>query len=147
MTLDAFTGKLAPRDVLSPRQRSYCMSRIRGKDTGPERAVLALLRKVGHRPQMHARDLPGRPDFVFRRRRRVIFVHGCFWHRHDCRLGAARPRTNSDFWNDKLRINALRDRRNTRELRNSGWRVMIVWECQLVRLERVQARLLAFLAD
>lgn len=120
-------------DVLTPEQRSYCMSRIRGKDTEPEIAVRRLAHAMGYRFRLHRKDLPGKPDLVFPRLRKVIFVHGCFWHFHNCRYGRVRPKTNAEFWAEKRRQTKSRDRRNRDQLRRLGWSVFILWECELKR--------------
>ena len=113
--------------------RSAQMARVRGKDTTPELRVRKALHAAGLRFRLHAKDLPGRPDIVFRSRRIAIFVHGCFWHRHadpKCKL-ARMPKSRLDFWAPKLAANAERDRRNTQSLQTMGWRVELVWECDL----------------
>lgn len=117
-------------DVLTQQQRQYCMSRIRGKDTAPEKEVRRVVHGLGYRFRLHSKSLPGRPDLVFAGRRKVIFVHGCFWHRHDCRLGQPVPATRRAFWQAKLLGNKVRDRRVQRQLRRMGWSVLVVWECQ-----------------
>ena len=132
-------------DVLSPAQRRYCMSRIQGKDTKPEMDVRRVLHALGYRYRLHARDLPGSPDLVFPARRKVIFVHGCFWHRHYCRYGRVRPKTRSAFWEKKLEGNRERDKRNRQALRRQGWDVFVAWECQTKRHEDLLERLVAFL--
>lgn len=109
------------------------MARVRGKDTKPELKVRRFLHAAGLRFRLQARELPGRPDIVFRSRRLAVFVHGCFWHRHDdpeCKL-ARMPKSRQEFWGPKLTANAERDRRNTEALRELGWTVEIVWECGL----------------
>jgi DNA mismatch endonuclease (patch repair protein) len=129
------------RDVLSPAERSALMSRIRGKDTTPERAVRSMVHGLGYRFRLQGRDLPGRPDLVLPRLRTVIFVHGCFWHRHArCRY-ATTPATRRAFWLEKFERNVERDRRTAAALRRLGWSVITVWECQLRRPEKVRARL------
>ncbi len=117
------------------------MSRIRGKDTTPERAVRSMVHGLGYRFRLHGRDLPGRPDLVLPRLRTVIFVHGCFWHRHArCRY-ATTPATRRAFWLEKFERNVERDRRTAAALRRLGWSVITVWECQLRRPEKVRGRL------
>lgn len=109
------------------------MSGIRGKNTQPEMLVRRLLHAMGYRYRLHARELPGRPDIVFRSRRLAIFVHGCFWHRHPdpgCRL-ARMPKSRVDFWQPKLEGNRVRDEANVTALERMGWKVLLVWECQL----------------
>jgi DNA mismatch endonuclease, patch repair protein len=118
-------------DSLAPAIRSKLMARIRAKDTAPEMMVRSALHKRGLRFRVHDAKLPGRPDLVFSRRKTVVFVHGCFWHAHE-RCGARRvPASNRAYWGPKLQRNVDRDRRVVRDLRRLGWRVVIVWECQL----------------
>jgi DNA mismatch endonuclease (patch repair protein) len=118
-------------DTLSPDERSERMSRIRAKDTYPEMFVRRLIHSMGYRYRLHQRDLPGVPDLVFASRRKVIFVHGCFWHRHSrCKL-ARLPKSRREFWVPKLEGNRKRDRKNQRRLQAMGWDVMVVWECRL----------------
>ena len=117
-------------DVHTPEQRSRNMASIRGKNTKPEKAVRSLLHRLGYRFRLHRRDLPGKPDLVFPARRKVIFVHGCFWHMHDCKCGNVIPGTNSSFWQAKLRGNSERDSRVVSALSANGWNTCIVWECE-----------------
>jgi DNA mismatch endonuclease (patch repair protein) len=124
-------------DSLSPSRRSWNMSRIRSADTAPERMVRSLLHTAGFRFRLHRRDLPGKPDIVLPGRRAVVFVHGCFWHRHrGCSL-ATTPGSNIEFWKTKFEQNVARDRRNASALRKLGWKVTIVWECQTRHPERL----------
>ncbi|WFU60100.1 very short patch repair endonuclease [Bradyrhizobium pachyrhizi] len=106
------------------------MGRIRGRNTGTEMTVRRLLHALGYRYRLHARELPGKPDIVFRGRKVAVFVHGCFWHRHDCGLAYV-PKTRPEFWRRKFEGNVTRDQRTRRELEEAGWRVVFVWECQL----------------
>jgi DNA mismatch endonuclease (patch repair protein) len=134
-------------DTLTRAQRSERMSRVRGKDTAPEIAVRRVVYGLGHRYRLHAKDLPGRPDIVFRRRRKVIFVHGCFWHRHrapSCRL-ARLPKSKLDFWRPKLEANRDRDVRNVAALRRAGWKILVIWECELDDKNRLLRRLRTYL--
>lgn len=118
-------------DIVSREKRSRMMSAIGGKDTRPELKVRSYLHSRGFRFRLHARNLPGRPDMVFPKYRTVVFVHGCFWHRHDgCNL-AYHPKTNVDFWEKKFQANVERDLRNLQELEKDGWKVLIIWECEL----------------
>lgn len=136
-------------DTLSPSERSKRMSRIKGKDTAPEMVVRRLIHKMGFRYRLHRKDLPGRPDLVFPRRRKVIFVHGCFWHRHpapECRL-ARLPKSRLEFWLPKLEANQSRDTRNQGALFNSGWQVLVVWECELRDKEQLENKLREFLKE
>ncbi len=117
-------------DVLTPEQRRLNMSRIRGKDTKPELILRRGLHAKGIRYRLHRKDLPGRPDLVFPRYRAVVLVNGCFWHGHDCRLFKL-PTTRREFWKSKINGNKARDERNMADLAAAGWRVLIVWECEL----------------
>ena len=134
-------------DVLTKKQRQYCMSRIRGKDTKPEMVVRRLVHAMGYRFRLHRRDLPACPDLVFVGRQKVIFVHGCFWHRHRCRYGKPMPSTRREFWQKKLEGNRARDSRNRRALRRLGWGVLVVWECQTRpgKIEKLMQRIVTFL--
>ena len=117
-------------DVLTPEQRSFNMSRIKSRDTKPEKIVRSIIHGLGYRYRLHKPDLPGKPDIVLVRHRKVIDVHGCFFHMHECRYGSVVPATNAAFWKTKRLSNVQRDRRNIAALRREGWRVMIVWECE-----------------
>src|SRR6516162_761254 len=127
-------------DVLNPRQRSFNMSRIRGKDTSPEIVVRRLLHSLGYRFRLHVPDLPGRPDIVLPKYRAIIFVHGCFWHMHRCKYGKVVPKTNEAFWQAKRASNVERDRRH-RQLLRGKWLVLIVWECETRNPERLRGKL------
>lgn len=121
------------------------MSLIRGKGTKPEKIVRRILRKYGYKCRMNVADLPGKPDFVLPRDRKVIFVHGCFWHRHpNCSL-ARMPKSKLQFWLPKLTENRRRDLRNVRRLRRAGWRVKLVWECQLKKRTVLEKAICKFL--
>lgn len=133
-------------DKLTPAQRSALMSRIRSKDTKPEMIVRRLLHRMGYRYVLHDKRLPGTPDLVFPARRKVIFVHGCFWHGHTCGRGF-KPVTNAEFWRAKIKRNQERDREARRELRRLGWESLTVFECTLKHLEitRLTALLVRYL--
>ncbi len=122
------------------------MAAIKGKDTRPEIAVRSILDAMRIRYQLHRPDLPGKPDIVLARRRKLIFVHGCFWHVHCCRYGRVKPAANWRFWRDKRDQNRERDKRNRRALRRAGWQVFTVWECWTKRPENLVASLVKFLA-
>jgi len=134
-------------DVFGTAKRSEIMSRIRGKHTAPERKVRSLVHAMGYRFRLHRADLPGKPDLVFPSRRKVIFVHGCFWHSHGtCRKGRSRPATRAEFWGAKICSNKRRDRNERARLRRKGWRTLVVWECELSRdMQRVAKKVTAFL--
>ena len=121
-------------DKLTPERRSENMRRIRGKDTKPEMAVRSLVHAMGYRYRLHKKGLPGKPDLVFGPRRKIVFVHGCFWHGHkdpNCAAGRRQPQSNQDYWLPKLARNRARDIDTEGELARLGWSVLIVWECDL----------------
>ena len=122
------------------------MQRIRSKDTKPEMRVRQLVHRLGYRFRLHSGKLPGRPDLVFAGRRKVIFVHGCYWHMHACRYGRVVPATNAEFWQTKRSGNVRRDRVVRGELRKAGWTMLVIWECQVRDEERIATRIAAFLA-
>lgn len=130
-------------DVFTPAERSRVMARVRQKNTGPERKLRKLLTRMGLRYRLHRRDLPGSPDVVFPGRRTVVFVHGCFWHGHDCPRGARRPKQNADYWTAKTARNVERDAEVEARLAALGWRPVTVWECELKDETAVERRLVA----
>lgn len=121
------------------------MRAVRSKDTGAEMTVRRLVHSLGYRYRLHRRDLPGTPDLVFPSRRAVIFVHGCFWHQHHCRRGARIPKTRSEYWVPKLLRNQRRDERQQDSLRRTGWRILVIWECQINDPNRLRRRISQFL--
>jgi len=134
-------------DTLTKEERSKRMSRVRGRDTKPELVVRRLLHRLGFRYRLHDRQLPGAPDLVFKARRKVIFIHGCFWHRHSdptCKL-ARMPKSKLEFWTTKLEGNRTRDLRIQSELEAMRWEWLVVWECELGHTEQLENKLLAFL--
>ncbi len=134
-------------DTLSPPERSKRMSLVRNKDTKPELLVRRLVHGLGYRYRLHQTNLPGKPDLVFASRRKVIFVHGCFWHRHpssDCKL-ARLPKSRLEFWLPKLEGNRERDLRNQELLAQEGWRVLVIWECELRNMGELKAKIVDFL--
>ena len=133
-------------DTFSPSQRSEVMRRVRSKDTGPELLVRRLVHALGFRYRLHDRKLPGHPDLSFPVRRKVIFVHGCFWHKHRC-AGGALPKSNRRYWASKLKGNTERDRRNKIALRRAGWRALVIWECERSDLRKMQKRVSDFLSE
>ena len=125
--------------------RSALMGRIRGRDTTPELVVRRLLHRQGYRFRLHAGDLPGRPDIVFRGRRKALFVHGCFWHRHEGCRRTTTPRTRTAFWEDKFTRNRKRDAAAVCALERAGWEVGIVWECETKDIESLAPGLMHFI--
>ena len=132
-------------DVLTKKQRSYCMSRIRGKDTKPEIAVRKIIHNLGYRYRLHKKNLPGCPDIVLSSHQKIIFVNGCWWHRHNCRLGRRTPKSRLEYWLPKLRKNKERHKTNLQKLRRDGWKVLTVWECQTKNLSKLTNKLETFL--
>lgn len=132
-------------DTFTPEKRSACMRAIKSKDTKPERLVRSMIHALGYRFRLHRDDLPGTPDIVLPRLRKIVLVHGCFWHAHqNCKV-AHIPKSNSNYWPSKLQCTVRRDARNQRRLRQLGWSVMVLWECSLKDVDRVSARLARFL--
>ena len=134
-------------DTLSPAARSERMGRVRAKDTKPEMMVRRIVHRMGYRYRLHDKRLPGSPDLVFRSRGKLIFVHGCFWHRHSdpaCKL-ARMPKSRQDFWGPKLEGNRERDDRTRAALDQQGWKQMVVWECECRQIEQLENKLSAFL--
>lgn len=134
-------------DIYDSKKRSEVMARVRATGTKPELIVRRVAHGLGYRFRLHRRDLPGRPDIVFPRYRKVIFVHGCFWHGHERCPKAKRPATNSAFWNGKLSRNLERDRENAAALREVGWKVLVVWECETTDREQLAAKISRFLDE
>ena len=132
-------------DVHTKAVRSYNMSRILAKDTKPEMIVRRLVHSLGFRYRLHVKKLSGCPDLVFSKKKKVIFVHGCFWHVHSCKYGKVIPKTNALFWSAKRLGNKERDRRNIAELKKLGWKILIIWECQSNDLSKLKDRITTFL--
>jgi DNA mismatch endonuclease, patch repair protein len=133
-------------DRLTPRQRSVLMAGIWTKHTEPELKVRCLAHRLGYRFRLHRKDLPGSPDIVFPCQQSVVFVHGCFWHRHAGCRKASIPATRPDFWAQKLGHNVARDAKVRRRLRRSGWRVLVIWECETKQAFKFQTKLSRFLS-
>ena len=133
-------------DVFSAEKRSAIMAAVTAKNTKPEIFVRKLVHRLGYRFRLHRKDLPGSPDLVFPGRCKVIFVHGCFWHGHDCARGARKPKQNSDYWEAKIGRNRARDARTQAELKALGWDILVLWECELKR-DDLADRLAMFLDD
>ena len=128
-------------------ERSRIMRAVKSRDTAPEMTVRRLVYSMGYRYRLHRKDLPGKPDLAFKRRRKVIFIHGCFWHGHDCKRGARVPKNNREYWETKITRNRERDRQHDEDLKREGWRVFVVWECQIREPEAVAERIKSFLDD
>ncbi|HEY2584497.1 MAG TPA: very short patch repair endonuclease [Tepidisphaeraceae bacterium] len=133
-------------DNFSTEQRSRIMSQVRQKDTKPELLVRRMIFGLGYRYRLHVRSLPGTPDIVFPARRKIVLIHGCFWHRHKAACPLTRtPKSNVEFWAEKFERNHLRDQKTRRALRRLGWTVMTIWECQTRDVEKLVDRLARFL--
>lgn len=133
-------------DVFTPEKRSEVMRAVRGADTTPEMALRRALFAMGLRYRTCDARLPGKPDLVFAGRRSVIFVHGCFWHGHDCARGAREPRSNAAYWRAKIGRNRARDAETLLQLKAEGWRALVLWECELKDITRAAARAARWLA-
>lgn len=131
-------------DTVTPEQRSALMRRIRSRNTAPELAVRSILHRLGYRFRLHRKDLPGRPDIVLPRHRKVVLVHGCFWHGHDCSLGS-KPKSNKEYWTPKLQGNRLRDERNWLALIEAGWKPLQLWECEIRYQKNLESRVAVFM--
>lgn len=132
-------------DVLTPEQRRRNMAAIKGKNTQPEMIVRRLVHGMGYRYRLHRKDLPGKPDLVFPGRRKVIEIYGCYWHMHNCRYGQVVPKTNAEFWQNKRLSNVARDTKNLALLEEKGWKVLVLWECQMKNTSELQERIKLFL--
>lgn len=131
----------------TPAARSAIMRAVRSRDTGPERVVRGLLRSFAPGYRLQRRDVPGRPDIAYVGAKRAIFVHGCFWHGHDCARGGRAPKTNAEYWQAKLARNRARDALALQSLESLGWRALVVWECELKDREALARKLRAFVCD
>jgi len=131
-------------DEINP-EKSRQMALIRSKDTKPELIVRTVAHRLGYRFRLHRKDLPGKPDLVFPSRRAIIFVHGCFWHGHNCKRGSRVPKTRTEYWRAKIARNTARDQRALAALESDGWRVLTIWECELTNQSSLEERLIAFL--
>jgi DNA mismatch endonuclease, patch repair protein len=129
----------------SPEVRRRTMQAVKSKDTAPELLVRSLAHRMGYRFRLHRKDLPGKPDLVFPGRRKAIFVHGCFWHGHDCPRGARVPKSNREYWTKKIARNQERDQAARTALTGLGWKVTVLWECELSNATGIRHRLRKFL--
>lgn len=128
-----------------PEDRSRIMRAVKGRDTKPELVVRRLTHSLGYRYRLHRKDLPGKPDLVFPSRRKVIFVHGCFWHQHDCSRGSRSPKSNRDYWLPKLSRNKQRDLEHQAKLKKLGWDLLVIWECKMKDKSILSKRIKNFL--
>lgn len=134
-------------DNLTLEQRKRTMASVKSKDTTPEKKVRSLVHSLGFRYRLHRKDLPGNPDLVFPRLKKIIFVHGCFWHGHDDCQAAERPASNKSYWNQKLDKNKKRDKENQKKLHSLGWQYLIVWECQMKDSTSLKRKIINFLNE
>lgn len=134
-------------DRVSPKKRSWMMGRVKNKNTAPEIKLRKLIFSMGFRYRLHCKDLPGRPDIVFLGRKKVIFVHGCFWHGHPNCKASKLPETRKEFWNTKINSNQERDRKNIKDLENLGWKVLVIWQCELNDILNITQKIRSFLTN
>lgn len=132
-------------DTLTKEQRKSCMSENKDKDTGPELFVRKLISSQKFRYSSHRKDLPGCPDIVFPKRKKIVFVNGCFWHRHTCKKGCSMPTTRKRFWQQKFERTIERDKKNKRELKKLRWKILVVWECQIKKPKKLIDKISKFL--
>jgi len=134
-------------DKVSPEKRSWTMAKVKSRDTRPEKIMRSLLHSMGYRFRLHRMDLPGKPDIVLPKYKAVVFVHGCFWHRHQGCKRATTPASNSDYWNPKFARTITRDAKNQSLLKASGWRVLVIWECELKKPAALRLQMSNFLSN
>jgi DNA mismatch endonuclease (patch repair protein) len=132
-------------DTLTILQRQLCMSRNKGKNTSPELFIRKLVSLQKLRFILHKKDLPGCPDIIFPKRKKVIFINGCFWHRHSCKKGRSMPATREKFWQQKFKRTIERDKQNFKALKKLGWKILVIWECQTKRPEKITDKITSFL--
>jgi DNA mismatch endonuclease, patch repair protein len=132
-------------DTVTSERRSANMARIRSANTKPEMIVRSAAHRLGFRFRIHRRDLPGKPDLVFAGRKKIIFVHGCYWHGHGCKVGGSGPKSNQSYWGPKIARNKARDDSTIAALRRSGWKVLVIWECEARNAAKLADRLRNFL--
>jgi len=121
------------------------MSKNRGKDTSPELFICKIIHSLGYHYRLHKKDLPSCPDIVFPKSKKVIFINGCFWHRHICKKGRSMPSTRKNFWQQKFKRTIERDKQNYKQLKKLGWKILVIWECQTKRPEKITDKLISFL--
>lgn len=128
-------------------ERSEVMRRVRSENTKPELVVRKLLTELGYHYRLHPKDIPGKPDIAFKGRKKAIFVHGCFWHRHNCKRGARVPKTNQAYWIKKIKGNVARDTKVLEEINSLGWSVLIVWECETHQQAALKNKIMRFMSE
>jgi len=133
-------------DVFTPEERSRIMAKVHGADTAPEKTVRSLIHRMGYRFRLNVKELPGKPDIVLPRHKKIILIHGCFWHQHEGCPQAARPTSNIDYWNKKLDRNMIRDSGNMQKLEYLGWNVLVLWECEIKKHDLLLEQLTSFLS-
>ncbi len=138
-------GKAGAMDRITREQRSHVMSSVRSKNTKPEMTVRRVVHAMGFRYRLHSRKLPGQPDMVFTSRRKIIFVHGCFWHMHEGCPNVRLPKSHTDYWRPKLQGNREKDKQNLRKLHEMGWETLVIWECEIEPLGPLRDRIRQFL--
>lgn len=121
------------------------MRRVKSTDTSIEITVRKLIWQMGYRYRLYAKDLPGRPDIIFRRRKKIIFINGCFWHGHTCKHGQRQPKSNVEYWSRKIKLNKERDKGNLKKIREIGWRAIVIWECEIKDHNKLKIKLKNFL--
>lgn len=131
-------------DIFSKEKRHEVMAKVKGQNTMPEMIVRSMIHRMGFRFSLHRKDLPGKPDIVLPKHRKIVLVHGCFWHGHVHCKKAMIPKSNVEFWTNKIETNRKRDRKVIYELRKSGWRVLVIWQCEIRRLDKLTAKLQRF---
>ncbi|CAN5654709.1 very short patch repair endonuclease [soil metagenome] len=134
-------------DNLTAEQRKRNMTAIKSRHTKPEIIVRSIIHRLGFRFRLHDKKLPGKPDIVLKRHKKIILVHGCFWHIHDCKRGNVTPKTNVEYWQKKRFRNVERDKENLKIYKKQGWKVLVIWECQLKGLNKLKNRLKRFLKN
>lgn len=134
-------------DTVTATKRSAIMRSVRSKNTAPELSTRSLIHRLGYRFRLHRADLPGKPDLVFPSRRKVIFVHGCFWHGHKCPRGSRLPKQNANYWAQKIARNKTRDAEHYRALKLLRWRFLVVWECEISGLSSLKGKIVKFLGE
>jgi len=146
--LETLTLEVGMTDTLTTTQRSHCMSQVKDRDTEPEIILRRWLWSKGFRYRLYSKKLPGKPDIVFSSRKKVIFVHGCFWHKHDCGHFSW-PKSNAEFWEKKIQGTIKRDRNNVKAITQAGWKSLVVWECELKKgvSLHLQKKITLFLDD